>query len=181
MRPAVRYCITAGVAIGGVSILIAAPSSPPLRDVEVPSMQLSDNSHDNLDANSPSVLDLLQVMGGVESPVVVQNITESDSGVLEGGQPANVPGLSDLLNLQRPRRHPGPAGQVVHRHRAAGARQPGPRAASGQLVLHRASQHVLPRPLPCSLRQIGLGIDAPIWPDVAAGGWVVPGRSRRRR
>jgi hypothetical protein len=99
MRPAVRYCITAGVALGGVSILIAAPSSPPLRDVEVPSMQLSDNSHDNLDANSPSVLDLLQVMGGVESPVVVQNITESDSGVLEGGQPANVPGLSDLLNL----------------------------------------------------------------------------------
>ena len=99
MRPAVRYCITAGVALGGVSILIAAPSSPPLRDVQVPSMQLSDNSHDSLDANSPSVLDLLQVMGGVESPVVVQNITESDTGVLEGGQPANVPGLSDLLNL----------------------------------------------------------------------------------
>ena len=62
-------------------------------------MQLSDNSHDNLDANSPSVLDLLQVMGGAESPVVVQNITESDGGVLLGGQPANVPGLSDLLNL----------------------------------------------------------------------------------
>ena len=99
MRPAVRYCITAGVALGGVSILIAAPSSPPLRDVEVPSMQLSDNSHDSLDANSPSVLDLLQVMGGVESPVVVQNITESDAGVLEGGQPANVPGLGELLNL----------------------------------------------------------------------------------
>ena len=99
MRPAVRYCITAGVALGGVSILIAAPSSPPLRDVEVPSMQLSDNSHDSLDANSPSVLDLLQVMGGSESPVVVQNITESDAGVLLGGQPANVPGLSDLLNL----------------------------------------------------------------------------------
>ena len=99
MRPAVRYCITAGVALGGVSILIAAPSSPPLRDVAVPSMQLSDNSHDNLDANSPSVLDLLQVMGGAESPVVVQNITESEAGVLEGGQPANVPGLSELLNL----------------------------------------------------------------------------------
>jgi hypothetical protein len=99
MRPAVRYCITAGVALGGVSILIAAPSSPPLRDVQVPSMQLSDNSHDSLDANNPSVLDLLQVMGGAESPVVVQNITESDTGVLEGGQPANVPGLSDLLNL----------------------------------------------------------------------------------
>ena len=62
-------------------------------------MQLSDNSHDNLDANSPSVLDLLQVMGGVESPVVVQNITESDAGVLLGGQPASVPGLSELLNL----------------------------------------------------------------------------------
>ena len=38
------------------------------------------NSQDSLDANSPSVLDLLQVMGGVESPVVVQNITESDAG-----------------------------------------------------------------------------------------------------
>jgi hypothetical protein len=99
MRPAVRYCITAGVALGGVSILIAAPSSPPLRDVEVPAMQLSNDTHDSLDANSPSVLDLLQVMGGVESPVVVQNITESDAGVLEGGQPASVPGLSDLLNL----------------------------------------------------------------------------------
>jgi hypothetical protein len=99
MRPAIRYCITAGVALGGVSILIAAPSSPPLRDVEVPSMQLSNDSHDSLDANSPSVLDLLQVMGGAESPVVVQNITESDSGVLLGGQPASVPGLSDLLNL----------------------------------------------------------------------------------
>ena len=99
MRPAVRYCITAGVALGGVSILIAAPSSPPLRDVQVPAMQLSNNSHDSLDANSPSVLDLLQVMGGVESPVVVQNITESDAGVLEGGQPASVPGLSELLNL----------------------------------------------------------------------------------
>jgi hypothetical protein len=99
MRPVVRYCITAGVALGGVSILIAAPSSPPLRDVQVPSMQLSDNSHESLDANSPSVLDLLQVMGGAESPVVVQNITESDSGVLLGGQPASVPGLSDLLNL----------------------------------------------------------------------------------
>ena len=99
MRTAVRYCITAGVALGGVSILIAAPSSPPLRDVEVPALQLSNDSHDSLDANSPSVLDLLQVMGGVESPVVVQNITESDAGVLEGGQPASVPGLSDLLNL----------------------------------------------------------------------------------
>ena len=99
MRPAVRYCITAGVAIGGVSILIAAPSSPPLRDVEVPAMQLSNNQHENIDANSPSVADLLQVMGGVESPVVVQNITESDAGVLGGGQPASVPGLSDLLNL----------------------------------------------------------------------------------
>jgi hypothetical protein len=113
MRPAVRYCITAGVALGGVSILIAAPSSPPLRDVEVPSMQLSDNSHDSLDANSPSVLDLLQVMGGVESPVVVQNITESDAGVLEGGQPANVPGLSDLLNLGNdPAVTPDPQGKL---------------------------------------------------------------------
>ncbi|MFZ1161692.1 hypothetical protein [Mycobacterium sp.] len=99
MRPAVRYCITAGAAIVGVSVLIAAPSSPPLRDVQVPAMQLSNNQHDNPDATTPSVADLLQVMGGAESPVVVQNITESDAGVLEGGQPSNMPGLSDLLNL----------------------------------------------------------------------------------
>ena len=99
MRPAVRYCITAGVALGGVSILIAAPSSPPLRDVQVPAMQLSNNTRDNLDANSPSFADLLQTMGGVENPIVVQNITESDAGVLEGGQPASLPGLGDLLNL----------------------------------------------------------------------------------
>jgi hypothetical protein len=99
MRAAVRYCITAGVALGGISVLIAAPSSPPLRDVEVPAMQLSNNAHDNLDANSPSVVDLLQGLGGLESPVVVQSITESGAGALEGGQPAVVPGLSDLLNL----------------------------------------------------------------------------------
>jgi hypothetical protein len=99
MRPAVRYCVTAGVALGGVSILIAAPSSPPLRDVQVPAMQLSNNTHENPDANSPSFADLLQTMGGAETPVVVQNITESDAGVLQSGQPATVPGLSDLLNL----------------------------------------------------------------------------------
>jgi len=99
MRPAVRYCITAGVALGGVSVLIAAPSSPPLRDVQVPAMQLSNNTRENPDANSPSFADLLQTMGGVENPVVVQNITESDAGVLQGGQPASVPGLGDLLNL----------------------------------------------------------------------------------
>ncbi|MDT5021886.1 MAG: hypothetical protein QOI33_2410 [Mycobacterium sp.] len=99
MRPAVRYCITAGVALGGVSVLIAAPSSPPLRDVQVPAMQLSNNTRENLDANSPSFADLLQTMGGVENPIVVQNITESDAGVLQGGQPASVPGLGDLLNL----------------------------------------------------------------------------------
>jgi hypothetical protein len=99
MRPAVRYCITAGVALGGVSVLIAAPSSPPLRDVQVPAMQLSNNTHENPDANSPSMADLLQTMGGPESSVVVQNIIESDAGVLKGGQPSSVPGLSDLLNL----------------------------------------------------------------------------------
>jgi hypothetical protein len=99
MRTAARYCITAGVALGGISIIIAAPAAPPLRDIEVPAVQLSGNTNDNPDANSPTVADLLQVMGGGESPVVVQNITESETGVFEGDQPANVPGLSDLLNL----------------------------------------------------------------------------------
>ena len=99
MRPAVRYCITAGVALGGISVIIAAPAAPPLRDIQVPAVQLSNNTHDNPDATSPSVADLLQVMTGLETPVVVQNITESDLGTLEGDQPANVPGLTDLLNL----------------------------------------------------------------------------------
>jgi hypothetical protein len=97
MRSAARYCLTAGIALSGVSIIIAAPGTPPLRDIEVPAMQLSGNTHDNPDANSPSVADLLQVMYGLESPVVVQNITESDAP--SGDQPSSVPGLSDLLNL----------------------------------------------------------------------------------
>ncbi|MFZ3269420.1 MAG: hypothetical protein WA488_24200 [Mycobacterium sp.] len=99
MRAVARYCITAGVALGGVSIIIAAPAAPPLRDIEVPAVQLSGNTNDNPDVNSPTVADLLQVMGGAESPVVVQNITESETGVFEGDQPATVPGLTDLLNL----------------------------------------------------------------------------------
>ncbi len=99
MRAAVRYCITAGVALGGVSVIIAAPAAPPLRDIEVPAVQLSGNTHDNSDANSPTVADLLQVMYGLESPVVVQNITEPEAGSPNGDQPANVPGLSDLLKL----------------------------------------------------------------------------------
>ena len=57
MRAAVRYCITAGVALGGISVIIAAPAAPPLRDIEVPAVQLSGNTHDNLDVNSPSVAD----------------------------------------------------------------------------------------------------------------------------
>ena len=80
MRSAVRYCITAGVALGGVSVIIAAPAVPPLSDVQVPAVQLSGNTHENPDVNSPSVADLLQVMNGSEAPVVVQNITESRRG-----------------------------------------------------------------------------------------------------
>lgn len=99
MRAVARYCITAGVALGGVSIVVAAPAAPPLRDIEVPAVQLSGNTNDNPDVNSPTVADLLQVMGGADSPVVVQNITESETGVFEGDQPATVPGLTDLLNL----------------------------------------------------------------------------------
>jgi hypothetical protein len=99
MRSAIRYCITAGVALGGISVIIAAPAAPPLRDIQVPAVQLSGNTHENPDVNSPSVTDLLQVMYGFDSPIVVQNITESDDGVLIGDQPSNVPGLTDLMNL----------------------------------------------------------------------------------
>jgi hypothetical protein len=102
MRSAARYCLTAGIALGGVSIIIAAPAAPPLRDIEVPAVQLSGNTHDNPDANSPSVADLLQVMYGLDTPVVVQNITESDApngDQPSSVQPSSVPGLSDLLNL----------------------------------------------------------------------------------
>jgi hypothetical protein len=99
MRSAARYCITAGVALGGISVLVAAPAAPPLRDIQVPAVELSGNTHDNPDANSPSVSDLLQVMYGFDSPIVVQNITEPEAGAAPGEQPSNVPGLSDLLNL----------------------------------------------------------------------------------
>ena len=99
MRSAARYCITAGVALGGLSVIIAAPAAPPLRDIQVPALQLSGNTHENPDANSPSVEDLLQVMYGLETPVVVQNITESDAGAPNSEQQSNVPGLSGLLNL----------------------------------------------------------------------------------
>jgi hypothetical protein len=101
MRSAIRYCITAGVALGGLSVIIAAPAAPPLRDIQVPAVQLSGNTHDNPDVNSPSVADLLQVMYGFDSPIVVQNITESDAAAMNDGQgqPSNVPGLTDLLNL----------------------------------------------------------------------------------
>jgi hypothetical protein len=101
MRAAVRYCITAGVALGGMSVLIAAPAAPPLRDIQVPAVELSGNAHDNPDVNSPTVADLLQVMYGFDSPIVVQNITESDAAAMNDGQgqPSNVPGLADLLNL----------------------------------------------------------------------------------
>jgi hypothetical protein len=99
MRSAARYCITAGAALGGISVIIAAPAAPPLTDIQVPAVQLSGNQHENPDVNSPSVSDLLQVMYGLESPIVVQNITESDTGVMTSDQPSNVPGLSDLLNL----------------------------------------------------------------------------------
>jgi hypothetical protein len=99
MRAATRYCITAGAALGGVSIIVAAPAAPPLRDIQVPAVQLSGNTHDSPDATTPSVADLLQVMYGLGSPIVVQNITEPNAGSPNGDQPSNVPGLSDLLNL----------------------------------------------------------------------------------
>jgi hypothetical protein len=99
MRAAARYCVTGAVALGGLSVIIAAPAAPPLRDIEVPAVELSGNTHDNPDATTPSVADLLQVMSGAENPVVVQNITEGDPGSAGGDQPSNVPGLSDLLNL----------------------------------------------------------------------------------
>jgi hypothetical protein len=99
MRSAARYCITAGVALGGISVLVAAPAAPPLRDIQVPAVELSGNTHDNPDANSPSVSDLLQVMYGFDSPIVVQNVTEPEAGAPPGEQPSNVPGLTDLLNL----------------------------------------------------------------------------------
>lgn len=99
MRSAIRHCITAGVALGGISVIIAAPAAPPLRDIQVPAVELSGNTHDNPDVNSPTVADLLQVMYGFDSPIVVQNITESDGAAMNDGQPVNVPGLTDLLNI----------------------------------------------------------------------------------
>jgi hypothetical protein len=98
MRSAIRYCITAGAALGGISVIVAAPAAPPLPDIEVPAVQLSGNANDKPDANSPSVADLLQVMYGLDGPVIVQNITEADT-VGPNGDVSTVPGLTDLLNL----------------------------------------------------------------------------------
>ncbi len=124
MRSAARYCITAGVALGGISVLIAAPAAPPLHDIQVPAVQLSGNTHDNPDANSPSVSDLLQVMYGFESPIVVQSITESDNGAINDGQPSTVPGLSDLLNLgSEPSAGPTP-GELTGQRRRPRHRRP---------------------------------------------------------
>src|ERR1700730_12455709 len=99
MRTAARYCSTASVPLWGDSIIVAAPAAPPLRDIQVPAVELSGNTHDNPDVNSPTVADLLQVMYGFDSPIVVQNIPESDAAAMNDGQPSNVPGLTDLLNL----------------------------------------------------------------------------------
>ncbi len=100
MRAAVRYAITVGIALGGVSVIVAAPGAPPLQDIQVPAVQLSNTMHDGPDMGNISVGDLLHVMNGFTVPdVVVQNIIESDAGSLNSDQPSNVPGLSDLLNL----------------------------------------------------------------------------------
>ena len=97
MRTAAHYLVTVGIALGGVSVVVAAPSAPPLHDVQVPAVRLSGNTHDNPDATGPSIADLLQVMNPLEGSVVVQNITESDTA--DGDQAANAPELSELLNL----------------------------------------------------------------------------------
>ena len=99
MRTAAQYLVTVGIALGGVSVIVAAPAAPPLHDVQVPAVRLSGNIHDNPDATGPSIADLLQVMNPLEGPVVVQNISENDIGSVDSDQAANAPGLSELLNL----------------------------------------------------------------------------------
>lgn len=99
MRTAARYLVTVGIALGGVSVIVAAPAAPPLHDVQVPAVRLSGNTHDNPDATGPSIDDLLQFMNPLDGPVVVQNITESDTGSVDGDQASNAPELSQLLNL----------------------------------------------------------------------------------
>jgi hypothetical protein len=99
MRTAAQYLVTVAIALGGVSVVVAAPAAPPLNDVQVPAVRLSGNTHDNPDATAPSIADLLQVMNPTEGSVVVQNITESDTGSVDADQAANAPELSQLLNL----------------------------------------------------------------------------------
>jgi hypothetical protein len=99
MRTAARYLVTVGIALGGVSVIVAAPAAPPLHDVQVPAVRLSGNTHDNPDATGPSIADLMQFMNPLEGSVVVQNITESETGSVDGDQASNAPALSELLNL----------------------------------------------------------------------------------
>jgi hypothetical protein len=99
MRTAARYLLTVGIALGGVSVVVAAPAAPPLHDVQVPAVRLSGNTHDNPDATGPAITDLLQFMNPLEGSVVVQNITESATGSMDGDQASNAPALNELLNL----------------------------------------------------------------------------------
>lgn len=44
MRRVVRFCVTAGIAVAGASVFAAAPVTPSLPDVQVPAVQLSNDT-----------------------------------------------------------------------------------------------------------------------------------------
>lgn len=76
MRRLASFGVTAGIALAGVSVIVAAPvATSPLRDVEVPAVQLSNET-----TNSTPELNLWQIITGdptgpgLDQPVVVQPV-----------------------------------------------------------------------------------------------------------
>lgn len=75
MRLAVCSCIAAGVALAGVGIVAATPVNSPLPDVEVPAIQPSAGSTQDVDQEFVKLLQLLGpdadtlVSGAVDFPV----------------------------------------------------------------------------------------------------------------
>ncbi|OHU98177.1 hypothetical protein [Mycobacterium talmoniae] len=60
MRLTVCCCIAAGVALAGAGVIAATPVNPALPDVEVPAIQLSAGSSQDMDQE---FLNLLQLLG----------------------------------------------------------------------------------------------------------------------
>jgi hypothetical protein len=100
MRLAVFCVIAAGVALAGASVIVATPVNPTSRDVEVPAVQLSADTSQDMDQEFHNLLQLLGpdaddlVRGAVDFPEPA-NLDDAD---LDGINPESLmPNLGDDL------------------------------------------------------------------------------------